>query len=185
VPYRTVTRSFRINESAFLALEEEAKKRNISLNTLVNQLFMSYANFDRYFQRLGMLKISKVTFRKILKAVPANEIVEMAREVAQNSSRIIIPARYGTLSLTSVLEYLNNLADYAYFVGRSEVVSPGGKRVITLIHSYWKRGLIFVEAYTKALFEQINRKPKLNSTENSYDRSMAHTTYATYVFNRS
>jgi hypothetical protein len=36
-----------MNESAFLALEEEAKKRNISLNNLVNQLFLSYANFDR------------------------------------------------------------------------------------------------------------------------------------------
>jgi hypothetical protein len=167
LPEKTVTRSFRINESAFLALEEEAKKRNISLNTLVNQLFLSYANFDRYFQRLGMLKMSKVTFRKILKAAPDNEIVELASEVAQNSSRIIILARYGTLSLTSVLDYLNNLADYAYFVERSEVVSPGGKRVITLIHSYGKKGSIFVKAYTKALFEQINMEPKLSSTENS------------------
>ena len=65
MPEKTVTRSFRINEIAFLALEEEAKKRKISLNTLVNQLFISYANFDRYFQRLGMIKISKVTYRKI------------------------------------------------------------------------------------------------------------------------
>jgi len=86
VPEKSVTRSFRINERSFLALEEEAKKRDISLNTLVNQLFMSYANFDRYFQRLGMIKISKVTFRKILNVAPTNEIVEVAREVAQNSS---------------------------------------------------------------------------------------------------
>jgi len=86
VPEKTVTRSFRINESAFLALEEEAKKRNISLNAVVNQLILSYANFDRYFQRLGMLKMSKVTFRKILKAAADKEIVELAREVAQNSS---------------------------------------------------------------------------------------------------
>jgi hypothetical protein len=167
LPEKTVTRSFRINESAFLALEEEAKKRNISLNTLVNQLFLSYANFDRYFQRLGMLKMSKVTFRKILKAAPDNEVVELASEVAQNSSRIIILARYGALSLTSVLDYLNNLADYAYFVERSEVVSPAGKRVITLIHSYGEKGSIFVKAYAKALFEQINMEPKLSSTENS------------------
>ena len=167
MPEKTVTRSFRINESAFLALEEEAKKRNISLNTLVNQLFLSYANFDRYFQRLGMLKMSKVTFRKILKAAPDNEIIELASEVAQNSSRIIILARYGTLSLTSVLDYLNNLADYAYFVERSEVVSPGGKRVITLIHSYGEKGSVFVNAYAKALFDLINVEPKLNSTENS------------------
>lgn len=167
MPEKTVTRSFRINESAFLALEEEAKKRNISLNTLVNQLFMSYANFDRYFQRLGMLKMSKVAFRKILNAAPANEIVEAAKEIAQNSSRTIILARYGTLSLTGLLEYLNNFADYSNFVEHSEVVSPGGKRVITLIHSYGEKGSIFVEAYSKALFELIDMEPKLSSTENS------------------
>jgi hypothetical protein len=104
---------------------------------------MSYANFDRYFQMLGMIKISKVTFRKILNAAPANEIMELARKVAQNSSRVIILAKYGTMSLTSVLEYLNDYADYSSFVERSEVVSPGGKRVITLIHSYGEKGINF------------------------------------------
>jgi hypothetical protein len=86
---------------------------------------MSYANFDRYFQRLGMIKMFKATFRKILNAAPANEIVEVAREVAQNISRTIILARYGTLSLTSVLEYLNNFADYAYFVNVVKLFHQG------------------------------------------------------------
>jgi predicted HicB family RNase H-like nuclease len=57
---KTVTRSFRISEGVFLALEEEAKKRNISLNTLVNQLFLSYANFDRHFQTPGFLKMRDI-----------------------------------------------------------------------------------------------------------------------------
>ena len=167
MPEKTVTRSFRINESAFLALEEEAKKRNVSLNTLVNQLFMSYTNFDRYFQRLGMLKMSKAAFRKILNAAPANEIVEAAQEIAQNASRTIILARYGTLSLTGLLEFLNNFADYAYFAERSEVVTPGEKRVLTFMHIYGEKGSIFIKAYVKSLFEQINVEPKLSSTENS------------------
>ena len=167
MPEKTVTRSFRINESAFLALEEEAKKRNVSLNTLVNQLFMSYTNFDRYFQRLGMLKMSKSAFRKILNAAPANEIVEAAQEIAQNASRTIILARYGTLSLTGLLEFLNNFADYAYFAERSEVVTPGEKRVLTFMHIYGEKGSIFIKAYVKSLFEQINVEPKLSSTENS------------------
>ena len=167
MPERTVTRSFRINESAFLALEEEAKKRNISVNTLVNQLFLSYANFDRYFERLGFLKMSKVTFRMILEAAPEMEIIELAREAAQNSSRVIILARYGALSLTGVLNYLNNAADYAYYFEYNEVYSPGERRVITLIHSYGENGSIFVKAYVKSLFELIDMEPKLSSTKNS------------------
>lgn len=164
---KTITRSFRIDESAFLALKEEANKRNISLNTLVNQLFLAYSNFDRYFQRPGMVKMSKFQFRKTLKVLPDKEIVELAKEVAQNSSRIIILAKYGTLSLTSVLDYINTFVDYAYFAERSEVLSPGEKRVITLMHSYGEKGSIFVKAYAKALFELIDIEPKLSSTENS------------------
>lgn len=95
MPEKTVTKSFRISESAFLAIEEEAKKRNISVNTLVNQLFLSYANFDRYLERHGFLKMSKVTFRKILETATEKEIVELAREVARNSSRTLILAKYG------------------------------------------------------------------------------------------
>ena len=167
MPEKTVTRSFRINESAFLALEEEARKHNISLNTLVNQLFLSFANFDRYFEKFGMLKISKVAYRRTLKAVPDEEIVEAAREVAQNSARVLLLTRYGTLSLAGVLEYLKGLADYAYWFEYNEVVSSERKRVVTLTHSLGEKFSLFMVAYSKSLFEQIAMSPKLTSTEDS------------------
>ena len=167
MPEKTVTRSFRIYESAFSALEEEARKRNVSLNTLVNQLFLSFANFDRYFQKFGMLKISKVAYRRTLKGVPDQEIVEAATEVAQNSARVILFTRYGTLSLAGVLEYLKSLADYAYWFEYNEVVSSERKRVVTLTHSLGKKFSLFMTAYSKSLFEQINMNPKLTSTEDS------------------
>ena len=164
---KTVTRSFRISESAFLALEEEAKKRNISLNTLVNQLFLSFANFDRYFQKFGMTKISKVSYRKTLKAVPDEEIIELAREVAQNSGKVIILARYGTMSLKGVLDWVNDLADYARWFQYNEVHSPEGKRVITLTHDLGQKFSTFMVAYAKELFGQIAMAPKMSSTEDS------------------
>ncbi len=167
MPERTVTRSFRINETAFLALEEEAKKHNISVNTLVNQLFLSYANFDRHFQKFGMLKISKVAYRKTLNALPEKEIIEAAKEVAQNSGRVVILARYGALSLSGVLEYLMSLAEYAYFFEYNEVLSSEGRRVITLTHSLGPKFSTFLIAYVKSLFEQISMDPQLSSTEDS------------------
>jgi len=156
-----------MNEDAFLALEEEARKRNISLNTLVNQLFLTFANFDRYFQKFGMLKISKVAYRRTLKAVSDQEIVEAAKEVARNSARVVLLTRYGTLSLAGVLEYLRSLADYAYWFEYSEVLSSERKRVITLTHSLGEKFSLFMIAYSKALFEQIVMNPKLTSTEDS------------------
>ena len=55
------------------------------------------------------------------------------------------------MSLTTVLDYLNTLAAYAYFVERSEVILPGENRIITLIHSYAGKGSVFVKAYAKSL----------------------------------
>ena len=167
MPEKTVTRSFRISENAFLALEEEARKRNISLNTLVNQLFLSFANFDRSFQKFGMLKISNVAYRRTLKAVPNEEIVEAAREVAQNSARVVLLTRYGTISLAGILEYLKSLADYAYWFEYNEVLSPERKRVVTLTHSLGEKFSLFMVAYSKSLFDQIAMNPILTSTEDS------------------
>jgi len=167
VPEKTVTRSFRISESAFLALEEEARKHNISVNTLVNQLLLSFADFDRYFQKFGMLKISKVAYRRTLKALTDQEIVQAARDVAQSSAKVVLLTRYGTLSLAGVLEYLKCLADYAYWFEYNEVVSPERKRVVTLTHSLGEKFSIFMIAYSKSLFEKIAMDPKLTSTEDS------------------
>lgn len=167
MPEKTVTRSFRINEFAFKVLEEEAARHNISLNTLVNQLFLSYANFDRFFQKLGMLKISKTAYRKILNAAPDEQIAEAATEVARNSARTTILTKTGTLSLTTVLDFLRMLSEYAYFMEYNEVTSPEGKRVITLIHSYGEKGSIFIKAYAASLFNQIGLQPKIDSTEAS------------------
>ena len=167
MPEKTVTRSFRISESAFLALEEEAKRRNISLNTLVNQLFLSFANFDRYFQKFGMLKISKVSYRKTLKAVPDQEVVDLAREVARNSGKVVILASYGMMSLKGVLDWLQDLANQAHWFQYNEVHSLEGKRVITLTHELGVKFSTFMVSYTKELFVQIGMNPKLSSTEDS------------------
>ena len=167
MPEKTVTRSFRISESAFLALEEEAKKRNISINTLVNQLFLSFANFDRYFQKFGMTKISKVSYRKTLRAVPDAEVTELAKEVSQNSGKVIILARHGTVSLKGILDWLQDLSEYAQWFEYNEVNSPEGMHVITLTHDLGVKFSTFMVAYAKELFGQIAMTPKLSSTEDS------------------
>lgn len=167
MPDRTVTRSFRINEGAFLALEEEAKKRNISVNTLVNQLFLSFANFDRYFQKFGMTKISKVSYRKTLKSVPDPEVVELGKEVARNSGKVVILSRYGTMSLTGVLDWLKDLADHGHWFQYNEVRSPEGKPVVTLTHDLGTKFSVFMVSYARELFAQIAVTPKLSSTEDS------------------
>ncbi len=44
---KTTTASFRLDESALGVLQEDARKQNISVNALINQLVLACANYDR------------------------------------------------------------------------------------------------------------------------------------------
>ena len=50
---KTATASFRLDDLALSAIQEDAKKQNVSVNTLLNQLVLTYANFDRPMKRLA------------------------------------------------------------------------------------------------------------------------------------
>ena len=65
---RTVTVSLRVSESAYKALQEDAKKQNVSINTLANQLFQAYAEHDRYLKKYGLVKVISPLYALLLYA---------------------------------------------------------------------------------------------------------------------
>ncbi|MGA1975139.1 MAG: hypothetical protein ABSG92_05835 [Conexivisphaerales archaeon] len=62
---KMVTRSSRIDGAALAASKEEATRRNVSVNTFLNQQILSFASFDRFFLRLGLVKISANTLQRL------------------------------------------------------------------------------------------------------------------------
>jgi hypothetical protein len=163
---RTVTRSFRISEKSLKALEEEAHRQNISVGTLVNQQLLSYAEFERYFRRLGLIKISLSTFQRVLKAATDDGIAIAGAETGSDNPRSIILAKHGELNLNSVIDYLTILSEFGGLFEFGEV-EVDGKRMITLLHSLGPRGSVFFSNYMKALFEGIDFTPRITSSEHS------------------
>jgi hypothetical protein len=131
---KTVTRSIRVSESAFKALEEDAAKQNVSLNTLVNQLFLTYANWDRFYAKIGSILVAKSTLGRLLDAASDEAVTEIGRLAGSNVPRAIIPAKHGVLTLSTILTYLRNAAVYGGIAEYSEVETQG-KTVITLMHN--------------------------------------------------
>lgn len=165
---KTTTRSFRLDEAALETLEEEASKRNMSVNTLLNQQLLSYANFERYFMKLGLVKISGATFQKLLDAAPVEEIDKAGRAAVLDTARSIIRARYGEITLDTTLDYLQMLSEFSNEFEYSESKSPNG-RVITLFHRLGLKGSNFYGAYGRTLFEGLGYTPKIMTSEHSVE----------------
>jgi hypothetical protein len=163
---KTVPRSFRISEAAFKVLQEEAERQNISVNTLLNQLVLSYTNFDRFYKKLHMLKLSAQTFRHVLNAASDQAIVEAGEAAGRNTPRALILAKSGILSLDTVIDYLRNLANYANLFEYSEALHNSMK-TIALIHEFGPKGSLFLTHYVKAIFESVAIRVGLSASENA------------------
>jgi hypothetical protein len=160
-----VTISFRISESAFKALQSDAKKNNTSLNTLANQLFMAYADYDRFLGKFRMVKISSPTFKHILNAATKDAIVEAGRSAGGSVPETFIRAKMGEISPASAVEYLRLMGAYANLFDYSEITVSGNSSV-TLTHDLGENGSLFLAGYIETLFKSAGKSVKVSQYEN-------------------
>jgi len=163
---KSVTRSFRVSETAFKALEEDAARRNVSVNTLVNQLLLAYANWGRFFDKIGAVRIPKEAFSRLLDASSDEAVIEAARLSGLDTPRAIMLAKHGTLSLTTVLDFIRAGAAYGGYAEYSEVENQG-KLVVTLMHNMGRKASIYFGSLLESIFANIDRHPKISSSEHS------------------
>ena len=147
-------------------IEKDAQDKNISVNTLVNQLILAYVNLDRYLEQFPMIKISSEGLGVLMDGVSDEYAKEAARKLALNVIQSQIMSRRGDLSLSTILEYFRTVSEYSKVFTIKEAES-NGKKIITLYHRYGRKGSIFVLEYVVSLLELAGVHPKIKATENS------------------
>jgi hypothetical protein len=160
-----VTISFRISQTAFKALQDDANKNNISLNTLANQLFMAYADYDRFLQKFHMVKLSSPTFRRVLSAATREAIIEAGRSAGASIPESFVSAKMGEVNPTTAVEYLRLMGAYANLFDYSQTALTG-RNSITLTHDLGANGSVFLASYVEALFKSAGKSVKVTEYDN-------------------
>jgi hypothetical protein len=163
---KTATASFRLDESALAALQEDAKKQNVSVNTLINQLILTYSNYDRPMKRFHMVKVSGSTFRHILQAAKDETIIGAGKLAGSDGPKTAILAKSGEVTPENVLSYLKDMSNYSALFEYSEVMH-GGKVSVTLTHDFGQKGSLFLQEYVLAIFGQIGKRPRFQADEHA------------------
>jgi hypothetical protein len=163
---KTATASFRLDDSALNTLQEDARKQNISLNTLLNQLVLTYANYDRPMKRFHMIKLPASSFLHLLQAATNMTIIEAGNAAGKDVPKTYINAKWGELTVENALNYLKTTADYTSLFEYSEV-SRGGKINVTLSHDFGAKGSLFLQRYVQAIFEPMGKPPTFMQNENA------------------
>src|SRR5271169_1967198 len=103
---KTDNRSFRINSDVLAGLEEEAGRKKVSVNTLVNQLLADYINVGRHRLRLGSLSLSISAFKLMIGALSDEDISKMAAISGRNIPRAYASSKWGTENADNVMSFI-------------------------------------------------------------------------------
>jgi hypothetical protein len=161
---KTVAKSFRVNEKALSALQEEANRHGVSVNTLVNQLLLDYSEFGRYLQRINALRLSRKTFEELLNAVSEENVVKAGEAAGKSAPMAIISSKWGKITVNNVIEFIHDLSAYANLFEYSEK-NENERWTITLMHELGLKWSKFLTGYIGEAFIAAGVQPKTRTSD--------------------
>jgi len=103
---KTSSISFRINEEYEKVLRDIAEKNKISLNTLANQIFGNYAEFEIYAKKFGTLRTSTDTFRRLLNGMDEKNLVEVATRCGSQEAKEFVLFKWKEINSKTVTDFI-------------------------------------------------------------------------------
>jgi hypothetical protein len=138
----------------------------ISLNTLVNQLLVSYSEAGRYSKQVNAIVLSRQTFAELLNEIPEDRLIGVAKTAGKSGPESLITSKYGKLSIDGVIGYIHDLSSYANYFEYSEQ-NEGGHWTATLTHELGRKWSLFLANYLEQAFAQAGVKARYTISDRS------------------
>ena len=73
---KTTTVTFRVDANTISTLRTVSEEKQISLNTLVNQIFDRYTEWERFDEKVGMISLPKPVVAKLFDKMTKEEVLD-------------------------------------------------------------------------------------------------------------
>jgi hypothetical protein len=158
--HKTVIKAFRLREDYAKILEEEAKRRGVTVSYLVNKALRRFIEYERFIEGIKDVSLSQLHLRKIVEAADKNLLAKIGKELGKDVPLAIVAAKYGDLTVENVLKFLQDIGNEYTKVFNTQVISHQDKIVLTIEHELGHKWSIHVLNYIESLFEALNIKYK-------------------------
>ena len=162
---KSLSGHFRIWEDVFNSLEDEAKRKNVSLNTLVNQVLSAHTRDGVLWEEMGSVRLTKDAYRAFLSRIHDDELEELGPVLAHGTPSAMMLARKGSIDLDAVLDHLRFRSRFGWFSMQES--QKNGRDTISFIHDFGPRESILLGAYLASLFGTVGVHPKITTTNSS------------------
>ena len=154
-PAQSKPASFRIDLNLMDRLQQEADLKQISLNTLANQIFKEYVEWYASAPKASYVPVRRSLIVRMLNDLSEEEILDYAKTTAKDSRNInlLLTGKYTLESVLRVIEHKVRISGYQY---RRELNDDGKNYVIQ--HDLGLKWSLYLGALFKAEFEEVGLK---------------------------
>jgi predicted HicB family RNase H-like nuclease len=162
--------TFRIDSKALKSLRHEAGQKDISTNTLVNQIIKDHLNWHSNAAKAGFIAVRRPLISKLINNLSEQEIISLAEYVAKAANKDVILLMENEYTIKSVLDFLEywvKISGYAY---RHEETNNGqNKHSYVIQHDMGKKWSIYLASLYQFLFDEleVNIQIEFYKTENT------------------
>lgn len=105
-PKSSSSLSCRIDQDIYDALVEDALKKGISLNSLINNIAKHHITWKRYADEIGFVPITKRMLGKIFHQLDEDKITQLAKEIGGTVPRELLFLNYDKMSFENLMSIL-------------------------------------------------------------------------------
>lgn len=148
---RFVHVSLRIDEELRDQLNREAKRRHVTLNSLINAILAKYDSFDKIVEGTKAIPLSGAFFRELLAITSTDQIEEIAKKLGEKVVRQSFASRGIDFNLDNLIKfYFEPLSEHSgWYEFNFHPAGTGRKLIFT--HSHGQKWTAFLRRYLTAI----------------------------------
>ena len=169
---KSETTTFRFDSETMKSLREEAKQKDISTNTLLNQIVKEHLKWHANASNAGFIAVSRLLITSLISHLSEQEIISVAENVAKNTNKDTILLLENEYTMTAALEFIENWIKISGYKYKHHEINDGQNRHMYVIqHDMGIKWSIYLTNLYQFLFDDVKkdnkRKIEFEKTENT------------------
>jgi predicted DNA-binding ribbon-helix-helix protein len=168
---KTESITFRLESAILLSLRQEAKRKDVSVNTLVSQIARQHTNWHSSATQAGFMYVRRPLIAKLIDGQNEEQIKSLARHVALSSNKdfiLMLRSKYDIYSALDIIETWIRISGYSYSHNTRRLNYSDMLHYFILQHNMGMKWSLYLSELYKNLFEEFGiRNSQFDMTDST------------------
>jgi hypothetical protein len=168
---KTESITFRLESEILNSLRQEARRKDVSVNTLVSQIAKQHTNWHSAAAQAGFISVRKPLMTKLLESQSDEQVKSLAQHVAHSSNKdfiLMLRRKYNIHSALDMIETWIRTSGYSYVHNLEDLDYSNRLHLFIVQHHMGMKWSLYLSELYKNLFEEFGiRNSQFEMTEST------------------